>query len=70
MARKFGTINKMSEKFEDYSYIINGVGGIGKTTLVYEIGKLKTGSNEGTFIITCGGENKPNSQEAWGTMGL
>ena len=59
MARKYGTINKMSEKFEDYSYIINGVGGIGKTTLVYEIGKIVTGSNEGTFIITCGGENKP-----------
>ena len=59
MARKFGVINKMSEKFEDYSYIINGVGGIGKTTLVYEIGKLVTGSDEGTFIITCGGENKP-----------
>ena len=59
MARKFGKINKMSEKFEDYSYIINGVGGIGKTTLVYEIGKLITGNDEGTFIITCGGENKP-----------
>ena len=59
MARKFGQINKMSEKFEDYSYIINGVGGIGKTTLVYQIGKLITGSDEGTFIITCGGENKP-----------
>ena len=59
MARKFGKINKMSEKFEDYSYIINGVGGIGKTTLVYEIGKLIMGSDEGTFIITCGGENKP-----------
>lgn len=57
--RKFGVINKMSEKFEDYSYIINGVGGIGKTTLVYEIGKIITGSDEGTFIITCGGENKP-----------
>ena len=59
MARKFGVINQMSKKFEDYSYIINGVGGIGKTTLVYEIGKLITGSDEGTFIITCGGENKP-----------
>ena len=57
--RKFGVINKMSEKFEDYSYIINGVGGIGKTTLVYDIGKIITGSDEGTFIITCGGENKP-----------
>ena len=59
MARKFGTINKMSENFEDYSYIINGVGGIGKTSLVYQIGKIITGSDEGTFIITCGGENKP-----------
>lgn len=57
--RKFGKVYKMSEKFEDYSYIINGVGGIGKTTLVYDIGKIVTGSNEGTFIITCGGENKP-----------
>ena len=57
--RKFGRIYQMSRKFEDYSYIINGVGGIGKTTMVYEIGKLVTGSNEGTFIITCGGENKP-----------
>lgn len=57
--RKFGQIYTMSENFEDYSYIINGVGGIGKTTLVHEIGKLKTGSPEGTFIITCGGENKP-----------
>ena len=57
--RKFGKIYQMSKNFEDYSYIINGVGGIGKTTLVYEIGKLVTGSNEGTFIITCGGENKP-----------
>lgn len=57
--RKFGKTYQMSKKFEDYSYIINGVGGIGKTTLVYEIGKLVTGSNEGTFIITCGGENKP-----------
>ena len=59
MARKFGIINEMSKRFEDYSYIINGVGGIGKTTLVYEIGKIITGSDEGTFIITCGGENKP-----------
>jgi len=57
--RKYGITYKMSKNFEDYSYIINGVGGIGKTTLVYEIGKLVTGSNEGTFIITCGGENKP-----------
>lgn len=59
MARKCGQINTMSTKFEDYSYIINGVGGIGKTSLAHQIGKIITGSNEGTFIITCGGENKP-----------
>ena len=59
MARKFGHVYRLSKNFEDYSYIINGIGGIGKTTMVYEIGKLITGSNEGTFIITCGVENKP-----------
>ena len=59
MARKYGTTYALSKNFEDYSYIINGIGGIGKTTMVYEIGKLITGSNEGTFIITCGVENKP-----------
>lgn len=57
--RKFGQTYQMSKKFEDYSYIINGVGGIGKTTLVVEIGRLIAGHNEGTFLITCGGENKP-----------
>ena len=57
MARKYGHTYRLSKNFEDYSYIING--GIGKTTMIYEIGKLITGSNEGTFIITCGVENKP-----------
>lgn len=59
MARKYGHTYRLSKNFEDYSYIINGIGGIGKTTIIYEIGKLITGSNEGTFIITCGVENKP-----------
>ena len=59
MARKYGKTYELSKNFEDYSYIINGIGGIGKTTMVYEIGKIITGSNEGTFIITCGVENKP-----------
>ena len=59
MARKYGKTYRLSKNFEDYSYIINGIGGIGKTTMVYEIGKIITGSNEGTFIITCGVENKP-----------
>ena len=59
MARKFGKTNTMSENFSDYSYVINGVGGIGKTTMVYEIGKQTTGNNEGTFIITLGEEPAP-----------
>ena len=59
MARKYGKTYRLSKNFGDYSYIINGIGGIGKTTMVYEIGKIITGSNAGTFIITCGVENKP-----------
>jgi hypothetical protein len=54
MARKYGINNKMSTHFADYDYIINGVGGIGKTTMVYEIGKKITGSDEGTFVINFG----------------
>lgn len=59
MARKCGKINKMSTRFEDYSYIINGVAGVGKTTLAYEIGKQITGNDEGTLIITLGKEPEP-----------
>lgn len=59
MARKFGIVNQVSSKFEDYNYMICGVGGIGKTTMVQQIGEIITGSPEGTFIITCGGEPVP-----------
>ena len=59
MARSIGVVNVLKTNFENYSYFINGVGGIGKTTLAYEIGKKITGSNEGTLIITCGEEPKP-----------
>ena len=58
MARR-GRICEMKRKFEDYDYIILGVGGVGKTTLAYELGKKITGSDEGTFIISCGAENEP-----------
>lgn len=59
MARKFGKVNVIKESFGDYNYIINGVGGIGKTTVAFEMGQLATGSDEGTFIITCGAEPEP-----------
>jgi len=55
-----GKIYEMSTSFKDYSYIINGVGGIGKTTLAYELGKITTGSNKGTFVLTIGEENIPD----------
>lgn len=58
MARR-GRICEMKRKFEDYDYVILGVGGVGKTTLAYELGKKIAGSDEGTFIITCGAENEP-----------
>ena len=63
MARKIGINNVLSDKFSDYSYFINGVGGVGKTTLAYEIGKKIANSNEGTLIITCGREPKPKHIE-------
>lgn len=54
-----GKVYEMSTSFKDYSYIINGVGGIGKTTLSYEIGKAITGNNKGTLVLTIGSENVP-----------
>lgn len=57
--RKFGKINKMKTRFQDYNYIINGEGGVGKTSLAHQLGKEVTGSDEGTFIVTLGGEPAP-----------
>lgn len=59
MARKVGKNNVMKVDFGSYSYIINGVAGIGKTTLAHDIGKQVTGDDEGTFIITLGEEPEP-----------
>lgn len=57
--RKFGKINKMKTRFQDYNYIINGEGGVGKTSLAHQLGREVSGSDEGTFIITLGGEPAP-----------
>lgn len=60
MARR-GTFYEIKKKFEDYDYIILGVGGVGKTTLSHELGKkVSGGSDEGTYIMTCGAENLPD----------
>lgn len=54
-----GKVYKMSTSFTDYSYIINGVGGIGKTTISYELGRIATGNDKGTLVLTIGSENIP-----------
>lgn len=59
MARKFGTINVLRRSFDNYNYIINGEGDVGKTTLVVELGRKAANHEEGTFLITLGKENKP-----------
>ncbi len=59
MERKYGKTAVMGEHFYDYNYIINGVAAIGKTHLAHHLGIAATGSNEGTFIITCGREPEP-----------
>lgn len=60
MARKFGKTYEIGKNFWNYSYIFNGVAGIGKTTMAHELGEAASGSNEGTFIITCGREPDPS----------
>lgn len=60
MARRRGIVNELKVDLTNYSYILNGVGGIGKTTMAYELGKKITGSNEGTFIISIGEEPTPD----------
>ena len=57
--RKLGTVNQLQTNFDDYNYFINGVAGIGKTTLAYQLGKKIANSDEGTLIITCGREPIP-----------
>lgn len=59
MAR-IGKRNEMKIDFGGYSYIINGVAGIGKTTLAHELGKETTGSEEGTLILSVGEEPTPD----------
>ena len=59
MARKYGKVAEMSKNFYDYNYILTGVAAVGKTHLAHHLGMAASGSNEGTFIITCGREPKP-----------
>ncbi|GCD11708.1 AAA family ATPase [Clostridium tagluense] len=56
--RQIGEIRQVSAKFEDYSYLMNGIGGIGKTTAVVEMGQKLFGIY-GYLHLTIGKEPKP-----------
>ena len=58
MAR-IGKITKVLSGIESYSYLMNGVAGIGKTTTVCEIGQKKFGQ-DGFLLMTLGAEPEPS----------
>lgn len=58
MAR-IGRIRKVSTGIESYTYLMNGVAGIGKTTTVCNIGLKKFGQ-DGFFLMTLGAEPEPD----------
>ena len=57
--RKVGKITKVLNGIESYSYLMNGVAGIGKTTTVCEIGQKKFGI-DGFLLMTIGSEPEPS----------
>lgn len=58
MAR-IGRIRTVSKGIESYTYLINGIAGVGKTTTVCEIGLKKFGQ-DGFFLATLGAEPEPD----------
>lgn len=56
--RKIGKIREVKVDLASYTYLINGVGGIGKTTTVCEIGQKEFGV-DGFLLLTIGKEPEP-----------
>ena len=56
---RIGKIRKVSKGIESYSYLMNGIAGIGKTTTVCEIGMKKFGE-DGFLLMTLGAEPEPD----------
>lgn len=56
--RKIGKIREVKTDLSNYSYLINGVAGVGKTTTVTEIGQKEFGVN-GYLLLTVGQEPEP-----------
>lgn len=59
MARKYGKKNEVKIDIANYSYLLNGVAGIGKTTLACEVGSKLYG-DEGLFLVSIGEEPVPD----------
>ncbi len=64
--RKYGKKNEVKIDIANYSYLLNGVAGIGKTTLAVELGQKLYG-DEGLFLITIGEE--PTADHIGGAFG-
>ena len=56
--RKIGSKTSVALDFADYSYMLNGTAGIGKTTTAVEIGQKLYGE-DGVLLLTIGEEPKP-----------
>lgn len=56
--RKIGSMTQVATDFADYSYMLNGTAGIGKTTTAVEIGQKLYGG-DGVLLLTIGEEPKP-----------
>ena len=57
--RQIGTIREVKLDLASYSYLINGVAGVGKTTTVTEIGQKEYGV-DGYLLLTIGQEPEPD----------
>lgn len=56
--RKIGKIREVKIDIASYSYLINGIAGVGKTTTVCEIGQKEYGT-DGFLLLTIGQEPEP-----------
>lgn len=56
--RQIGRIREVNKDIASYSYLMNGVAGIGKTTTVCEIGQMEYGV-DGFLLLTIGQEPEP-----------
>ena len=57
--RQIGTVREVKLDLASYSYLINGVAGVGKTTTVTEIGQKEYGV-KGFLLLTVGQEPEPD----------